>query len=52
MARTVIGGLTFSTVLMLFVVPSLYYVINSMIERLGFDSIHKTDPLADEVLDH
>jgi HAE1 family hydrophobic/amphiphilic exporter-1 len=37
---------------MLFVVPSLYYVINSMIERLGFDSIHKTDPLADEVLDH
>lgn len=52
MARTVIGGLTFSTLLMLFVVPSLYYVINSMIERLGFDSIHKTDPLADEVLDH
>jgi HAE1 family hydrophobic/amphiphilic exporter-1 len=52
MARTVIGGLTFSTVLMLFVVPSLYYVINSMIERLGFESIHKTDPLADEVLDH
>ena len=52
MARTVIGGLTFSTVLMLFVVPSIYYVINSLIERLGFDAIHKTDPLADEVLDH
>jgi HAE1 family hydrophobic/amphiphilic exporter-1 len=52
MARTVIGGLTFSTGLMLFVVPSLYYVINSMIERLGFDSIHKSDPLADELLDH
>jgi HAE1 family hydrophobic/amphiphilic exporter-1 len=52
MARTVIGGLTFSTLLMLFVVPSLYYVINTMIERLGFDSIHKSDPLADELLDH
>ena len=52
MARTVIGGLTFSTLLMLFVVPSLYYVINSLIERLGFDAIHKTDPLADEILDH
>jgi len=52
MARTVIGGLTFSTVLMLFVVPSIYYVINSLIERLGFDAIHKSDPLADEVLDH
>lgn len=52
MARTVIGGLTFSTVLMLFVVPSLYYVFNSMIERMGFDSIHKTDPLADELHDH
>lgn len=52
MARTVIGGLTFSTVLMLFVVPSIYYVINSLIERLGFDAIHKTDPLADEILDH
>ncbi len=52
MARTVIGGLTFSTVLMLFVVPSLYYVINGLIERLGFDAIHKTDPLADEILDH
>src|SRR5690606_2359385 len=32
MARAVIGGLTFSTVLMLLVVPCLYYVINSFIE--------------------
>lgn len=52
MARTVIGGLTLSTALMLFVVPSLYYVINGLIERLGFDAIHKTDPLADEIHDH
>ncbi len=52
MARTVIGGLTFSTALMLFVVPSIYYVINGLVERLGFDAIHKTDPIADEILDH
>jgi len=48
MARTVIGGLTFSTLLMLFVVPCIYYVINASIEKLGFDSIHKTDPLLEE----
>lgn len=49
MARTVIGGLTLSTVLMLFVVPSLYFVINGWVERLGFDAVHKTDPLAEAV---
>ena len=48
MARTVIGGLTMSTVLMLFVVPCLYMLINSGVEKLGFDSIHKIDPLANE----
>jgi HAE1 family hydrophobic/amphiphilic exporter-1 len=47
MARAVIGGLTFSTVLMLFVVPCLYYVINTFIEKLGFDAVHKIDPLKD-----
>lgn len=47
MARTVIGGLTLSTALMLFVVPSLYYVINGWVERMGFDAVHKTDPLAE-----
>ncbi len=48
MARTVIGGLTFSTVLMLYVVPCIYYVINQAVEKLGFDAVHKTDPLAVE----
>mgnify|MGYP006247557341 FL=1 len=47
MARTVIGGLTMSTLLMLFVVPCLYLIINSGVERLGFDAVHKLDPLAD-----
>lgn len=45
MARTVIGGLSMSTLLMLFVVPCLYKLINAMVENLGFDSIHKEDPL-------
>jgi len=45
MARTVIGGLTMSTFLMLYVVPCLYKVVNRVIEDLGFDSIHKEDPL-------
>ena len=45
MARTVIGGLTMSTLLMLFVVPSLYKMINAMVENFGFDAIHKYDPL-------
>ncbi|SMO91906.1 efflux RND transporter permease subunit [Fodinibius sediminis] len=45
MARTVIGGLTMSTLLMLFVVPCLYKLINAMVENFGFDSVHKEDPL-------
>jgi hydrophobic/amphiphilic exporter-1 (mainly G- bacteria), HAE1 family len=51
MARAVIGGLTFSTALMLLVVPCLYYVINSFVERLGFDAVHKIDPLLDDTND-
>src|SRR5699024_5839659 len=47
MARTVIGGLTVSTLLMLFVVPCLYKLVNIMIERMGFDAIHKEDPIGD-----
>jgi HAE1 family hydrophobic/amphiphilic exporter-1 len=49
MARTVIGGLAVSTILMLFFVPSLYYIFNSTVEKLGFDSVHKTDPIEDRV---
>lgn len=45
MARTVIGGLTMSTILMLFVVPCLYNLINTMVDDLGFDSVHKEDPI-------
>ena len=45
MARTVIGGLTMSTLLMLFVVPCLYKLINAMVENFGFDAVHKIDPL-------
>ncbi len=51
MARAVIGGLTFSTLLMLIVVPCLYYVINTLVERLGFDAVHKVDPLAERIDD-
>jgi len=51
MARTVIGGLTVSTILMLVVVPCLYFVINSFIEKLGFDAVHKVDPLLDSEQD-
>ncbi|MFH5832034.1 efflux RND transporter permease subunit [Halalkalibaculum sp. DA384] len=47
MARTVIGGLTMSTVLMLFVVPCLYMLINRTVEKLGFDAVHKIDPLTE-----
>ncbi|MEX1123468.1 MAG: efflux RND transporter permease subunit, partial [Balneolales bacterium] len=43
MARTVIGGLTTSTILMLLVVPCMYYQINKGIESLGFESVNKTD---------
>lgn len=46
MARTVIGGLTMSTILMLFVVPSIYNLINKGVDKLGFDAIHKVDPLS------
>lgn len=48
MARTVIGGLTMSTLLMLFVVPSIYMLINKGVDNLGFDAIHKEDPLSQE----
>lgn len=48
MARTVIGGLTMSTILMLFVVPSIYNLINKGVDNLGFDAIHKSDPLSSE----
>ncbi|MBO6794682.1 MAG: efflux RND transporter permease subunit [Balneolaceae bacterium] len=48
MARTVIGGLTMSTFLMLFVVPSIYNLINKGVSKMGFDAIHKDDPLAKE----
>ncbi len=47
MARTVIGGLTMSTLLMLFVVPCMYYVLNKLQHKLGMDTIRKVDPLAD-----
>jgi len=46
MARTVIGGLTMSTLLMLFVVPCFYNIINGLVARFGFDAVHKEDPLA------
>lgn len=45
MARAVIGGLSMSTLLMLFAVPCMYYVINGWVEKAGFDSVHKEDPL-------
>ena len=46
MARAVIGGLAMSTLLMLFAVPCMYYLINSLVEKAGFDAVHKEDPLA------
>ncbi|WP_242978845.1 efflux RND transporter permease subunit [Rhodohalobacter mucosus] len=45
MARSVIGGLTMSTILMLFAVPCMYYIINGWVEKAGFDAVHKEDPL-------
>ena len=48
MARAVIGGLFMSTLLMLFAVPCMYYVINSFVEKIGFDAVHKEDPLSAE----
>jgi len=47
MARTVIGGLTMSTLLMLFAVPCMYNVVHQQLERAGFDALAKEDPLAD-----
>lgn len=46
MARTVIGGLTMSTLLMLFAVPCMYNIVNNWVEKLGFNAVHKEDPLA------
>jgi HAE1 family hydrophobic/amphiphilic exporter-1 len=48
MARTVIGGLTMSTFLMLFVVPCIYNLVNKGVSKFGFDAIHKQDPLSEE----
>lgn len=45
MARSVIGGLAMSTLLMLFAVPCMYYIVNNLVEKAGFDSVHKEDPL-------
>ncbi len=45
MARAVIGGLTMSTILMLFAVPCMYNLINTLVEKAGFDAVHKEDPL-------
>ncbi|WP_240596799.1 efflux RND transporter permease subunit [Rhodohalobacter barkolensis] len=45
MARAVIGGLTMSTILMLFAVPCMYNMINALVEKAGFDAVHKEDPL-------
>lgn len=50
MARTVIGGLTMSTLLMLFVVPCMYNMVNALVEKLGFDSVHKEDPIGSQKL--
>ncbi|MCH8558294.1 MAG: efflux RND transporter permease subunit [Balneolia bacterium] len=47
MARTVIGGLTASTILMLFFVPCLYYLFSKLLERFGFSTVNKVDPLAE-----
>jgi HAE1 family hydrophobic/amphiphilic exporter-1 len=46
MARTVIGGLSMSTLLMLFAVPAMYNVVNRLVEKAGFVQIRKEDPLA------
>ena len=47
MARTVIGGLTASTLLMLFFVPCLYYLFSRVLERFGFSAVNKVDPLSE-----
>ena len=46
MARSVIGGLFMSTVLMLFAVPCMYYAVNELLEKLGFTIKLREDPLA------
>ena len=48
MARTVIGGLTMSTLLMLFAVPCMYKIVNSIVEKAGFNAVHKEDPLLEQ----
>jgi len=48
MARTVIGGLTMSTLLMLIAVPCMYNIVNRTVEKMGFDFVHKEDPLLNE----
>lgn len=48
MARTVIGGLTMSTFLMLFAVPCMYNIVNSWVEGFGFNAVHKEDPLSEK----
>ncbi|MEX1063480.1 MAG: efflux RND transporter permease subunit [Balneolaceae bacterium] len=45
MARTVIGGLAMSTLLMLFAVPCMYKMVNEMVEKAGFNAVDKEDPL-------
>ncbi len=48
MARTVIGGLAMSTILMLFAVPSMYNLVTKLVEKAGFDTVSKDDPLTQE----
>lgn len=49
MARSVIGGLSVSTLLMLFVVPAFYKVLVLLAEKIGFNTHVNNDPLAQEV---
>lgn len=49
MARTVIGGLTMSTLLMLLVVPCMYRMVSHWSESFGFHSVdRKVDPIQRE----
>ncbi|MEX0680937.1 MAG: efflux RND transporter permease subunit [Balneolales bacterium] len=48
MARTVVGGLTMSTFLMLIAVPCMYNIVNRMAEKAGFATLKKEDPLMQE----
>ncbi len=47
MARTVIGGLAMSTLLMLFAVPCMYFLLNRLAEKAGFTDMRKEDPLTE-----